>query len=76
VRIWAASKQAVRAVPALLQLPKVWVRQVEAEGGTRHGALRFWAIALAGLVAAPLIGSAARVLFDRRRVAEPGLAPR
>jgi small-conductance mechanosensitive channel len=76
VRIWGATKQAVRAVPALFQLPQVWVRQVEAEGGTRDAALRFWAIALAVLVAAPLIGSAARALFDRRRVVEPGLGPR
>ncbi|HJY50900.1 MAG TPA: hypothetical protein VJ349_20055, partial [Stellaceae bacterium] len=58
------------------QAPQVWVRQVEAEGSTRDAALRFWAIALAGLVAAPLIGSAARALFDRRRVVEPGLGPR
>jgi hypothetical protein len=59
-QIWEATKQAVRAVPVLFQAPQVWVRQVEAEGGTRDAALRFWAIALAGLVAAPLIGSAAR----------------
>jgi moderate conductance mechanosensitive channel len=75
-QIWAATKQAMRAVPVLLQAPQVWVRRVEAEGGTRDAARRFWAIALAGLIAAPLIGSAARVLFDRRRVVEPGLAPR
>ena len=76
VRIWSATKQAVRAVPALFQLPQVWVQWVEAEGGTRDAALRFWAIALAVLVAAPLIGSAARALFDRRSVVEPGLGPR
>src|SRR6516165_9191985 len=55
-RIWEETKQAMRAVPALRQVPQVWVRHVEAEGGTRDDALRFWAIALAGLVAAPLIG--------------------
>ena len=55
-QIWAATKQAMRAVPVLLQAPQVWVQRVEAEGGTRDAALRFWAIALAGLVAAPLIG--------------------
>src|SRR6516164_6968745 len=77
VKIWEATKQAVRAVPALFQLPQVWVRRVEAEGGTRDAAVRFWIIALAVLVAAPLIGSGARALFDRRRaVVEPGLAPR
>ena len=76
VKIWEATKQAVRAVPALFQLPQVWVRRVEAEGGTRDAALRFWAISLAVLVAAPLIGSAARALFDRRSVVEPGLGPR
>jgi len=56
VRIWGATKQAVRAVPTLFQVPQVWVRQVGVEGGTRDAALRFWAIALAVLVAAPLIG--------------------
>jgi small-conductance mechanosensitive channel len=76
VRIWEETKKAMRAVPVLFQAPQVWVRQVEAEGSTRDAALRFWAIALAGLVAAPLIGSAARALFDRRRVVEPGLGPR
>src|SRR5271167_4304954 len=75
-QIWEATRQAVRAVPVLFQAPQVWVRQVEAEGGTRDAALRFWAIALAGLVAAPLIGSAVRALFDRRTVVEPGLGPR
>jgi small-conductance mechanosensitive channel len=76
VRIWEETKKAMRAVPVLFQAPQVWVRQVEAEGSMRDAALRFWAIALAGLVAAPLIGSAARALFDRRRVVEPGLGPR
>ena len=48
----------------------------DAEGGTRDAALRFWAIALAGFVAAPLIGMGVRALLDRRPVVEPGLAPR
>ena len=76
MRVWEATKQAMRAVPTLRQAPQVWVRHVEAEGGTRDAALRFWAIALAGLVAAPLIGTGARALFDRRTVVAPGLAPR
>jgi moderate conductance mechanosensitive channel len=75
-QIWAATKQAVRAVPVLLQAPQVWVRQVETEGGTREAAVRFWIIALAGLVAAPLIGLGMRALFDRRPTVEPRLAPR
>jgi moderate conductance mechanosensitive channel len=75
-RIWAATKEAVRAVPVLSQAPQLWVRYVEAEGGTWDAALRFWAIALAGFVAAPLIGLGMRVAFDRRLVVEPGLAPR
>jgi small-conductance mechanosensitive channel len=76
-QLWAATKKgAMRAVPVLLQLPQVWVRHVEAEGGTRDDALRFWAIAFAGLVAAPLIGRGMRALFDRRPAVEPGLAPR
>jgi len=76
VRIWEETKQAMRAVPALGQVPQVWVRHVEAEGGTRDVALRFWAIALAGLVAAPLIGMGMRAAFDRRIVVAPGLGSR
>ena len=76
VRIWEETKQAMRAVPALRQVPQVWVRHVEAEGGTRDDALRFWAIALAGLVAAPLVGRGMRALFDRRQIVEPGLRSR
>jgi moderate conductance mechanosensitive channel len=75
-QIWAATKQAMRAVPVLAEAPQVWVQRVEAEGGTRDAAFRFWAIALAGLVAAPLIGLGMRTLFDRRPVIEPRLAPR
>src|SRR5215472_16023668 len=76
VRIWEETKQAMRAVPALRQVPQVWVRHVEAEGGTRDDALRFWAIALAGLVAAPLVGRGMRALFDRRQIVEPALGSR
>src|SRR6516165_9082873 len=75
-QIWAATKQAIRAVPVVWQTPQVWVRHVEAEGGTRDAALRFWAIALAGLIAAPLIGLGMKALFNRRPTVEPGLAPR
>ena len=75
-RIGAATKEAVRAVPVLSEGPQLWVRYVEAEGGTRDAALRFWVIALAGLAAAPLIGLGMRAAFDRRLVVEPGLAPR
>ena len=74
--IWAATKEAVRAVPVLSEAPQLWVRYVEAEGGTRGAALRFWAIALAGLVAAPLIGLGMRALLDHRQVVGPGLTPR
>ena len=76
VRIWEETKQAMRAVPALRQVPQVWVRNVEAEGGSRDDALRFWAIALAGLVAAPLIGVGARILFDQRIAVASGFTPR
>src|SRR6516165_11161973 len=76
VRIWAATKEAMRALPAAGQVPQGWVRHAEAEGGTRDGALRFWAIALAGLVAAPLIGLGMRAAFDRRAVVAPGLGSR
>src|SRR5262252_9095143 len=76
MRIWEETKKAMRAVPALLQVPQVWVRYVEAEGGSRDVALRFWAIALTGLVAAPLLGVGARTLFDRRIAVASGFAPR
>jgi hypothetical protein len=76
VRIWEETKQAMRAVPALRRVPQVWVRNVEAEGGTRDDAFRFWAIALTGLVAAPLIGMGMRAAFDRRIVVAPGLGSR
>ena len=76
VRIWEETKQAMRALPALRRVPQVWVRHVEAEGGTRDDALRFWAIALAGLVAAPLIGIGMRATSDRRIVVAPGLGSR
>src|SRR5215472_12859629 len=76
MRIWEETKKAMRAVPALRQVPQVWVRYVEAEGGTRDVALRFWAIALAGLVAAPLIGVGARTMFDRRIAVASGFTLR
>src|SRR5262249_31656106 len=76
VRIWNATKQAMRAVPTLWQVPQVWILHVEAEGGTRDVALRFWAIALAGLVVAPLIGMGMRAAFDRRIIVAPGLGSR
>ena len=75
-QVWEATKQAMRAVPVLLEAPHVWMRRVEAEGGTREAALLFWTIALAGFVAAPLIGMGIRALLDRGPVVEPGLAPR
>src|SRR5216683_6504677 len=75
-RVWEGTKQAVRALPILGLAPQIWIERVEAAGGTREAALLFWAIALAGLVAAPLIGVGVRALLDRRQVAEPGLASR
>jgi small-conductance mechanosensitive channel len=75
-QIWAATKEAMRAVPVLWQVPQVWIRHVEAEDGTRDVALRFWAIAIAGLIAAPLIGLGMKALFNRRPTVRPGLEPR
>jgi moderate conductance mechanosensitive channel len=75
-QVWEAAKQAVRAMPVLLEAPQVWIQRVEAEGGTRRAALRFWVIALAGFMAAPLIGLGIRALLDRGPVVEAGLAPR
>lgn len=77
-RVGDAVERAIQAVPALRQTLQIWTERVEADGGTRGAALGFWVVALAGLVAAPLIGWAVRSLFDRRQagVSEPGLAPR
>jgi hypothetical protein len=77
-RIWKSTGRALRALPNLAHLPEIWVRRVETEGATPREALGFWAIAVAGLVSAPLIGFGVRQLFDRRRttVAEPSLAGR
>ena len=54
-QVWDGSKQAVHALPIFRQAPQIWIEQVEAYGGTPGVALRFWMVALAGLVAAPLI---------------------
>jgi moderate conductance mechanosensitive channel len=77
-QIWEATRGAVRAIPALRRMPRVWITRVEVAGGTPGTAVNFWVVALAGLIAAPLIGRAFRALADRRqtRVIEPGLAPR
>jgi small-conductance mechanosensitive channel len=77
-RIWDATGRAIRAVPHLRRMPRHWIDRVEAEGGTGALALRFWIVALAGLVAAPLIGQGGRRLLDRgqARIADPRLAYR
>jgi len=77
-QVWNGSKQAVQALPVLRRAPQIWIEQVEADGGTPGLALRFWMVALAGLVAAPLIGRGFRELLDRRqaRVTAQELAPR
>jgi small-conductance mechanosensitive channel len=76
-RVWGASKQALRALPALRRAPQVWIELIEAEGGTHSVALRFSMIALAGLLAGPLIGWGVRGLLDRWQsgVTESALAP-
>jgi hypothetical protein len=75
---WEGSKRALHALPVLRQVPQVWLQRVAAEGGAASAAIGFWIVALAGLVAAPLIGRVFRALADHRqtRVLEPGLAPR
>ena len=72
--VWDGSKQAIHALPVLRQAPQIWIGKVEADGGSQGVALGFWIVALAGLMAAPLIGIAFRALADRRetRVAERG----
>ena len=75
---WDGSKQAVQAIQVLRQAPRIWIEQVEADGGTPWLALSFWLVGLAVLVAAPVIGRAFRELLDRRqaRVTAQELAPR
>src|SRR5580700_4687780 len=77
-RIWEASDRAVRALPNLGRVPETWMRRAEADAATARDALGFWIIALAGLVAAPLIGRGVRRLFSQRRtaVSEPGSTSR
>jgi len=77
-QVWEGSKQALQTLPILRRAPQIWIKQVEAEGGTPGLALWFWMVGLAGLVAAPLIGRAFRELLDRRqtRVTARELAPR
>jgi small-conductance mechanosensitive channel len=76
--LWEAASRAIRTVPHLRRMPEHWIDRVEAEGGTRALALRFWIVALVGLAAAPLIGQCGRRLLDRgqARIADPGLAIR
>jgi hypothetical protein len=75
---WKGSKQAVQALPFLRRMPRIWIEQVEADGGTPEAALWFWIVAIAGLAAAPLIGVAFRTLVDRQqtRVSEVRPTPR
>jgi small-conductance mechanosensitive channel len=72
---WEATSRAIRTIPHLRRMPQHWIDRVEAEGGARALALRFWIVALAGLIAAPLIGQAGRRLLDRgqARIADPRL---
>jgi moderate conductance mechanosensitive channel len=72
-RAWDGSKQAIEALPVLREAPQTWIEKVEADGGPRGVALGFWIVALAGLLAAPLISMAFRALADRQ---ETGVAER
>src|SRR5215831_13407560 len=72
-QVWEGSKQAVQALPALLQAPQIWIEKVVAGGGGPGVALGFWMVALAGLMAAAPIGTACRALADRQtRITERG----
>jgi hypothetical protein len=77
-RIWESTGRALHAFPNLLQLPEVWVRRSEIDGAPPREAFGFAAIAIAGLLCAPLIGLGVCRLFDRwwPTAAEPSLAGR
>jgi moderate conductance mechanosensitive channel len=76
--VWTNTGEALRSLPLLAQVPQRWIGLAAAEGVAPRAAMRFWVLALAGLLAAPLIGQFARRLFDRLRrpVFEPELTPR
>jgi small-conductance mechanosensitive channel len=64
-KLWQSVDQAVSAVARLREAPDYW-REETADLRDGGGALeRFWLIVIAGLLAAPLIGSVMRRLFDR-----------
>ena len=65
-QVWDGSRQAVQALPALLQAPQIWIEKVAAGGGGPGVAFGFWMVALAGLMAAAPIGMAFRALADRQ----------
>jgi small-conductance mechanosensitive channel len=77
-QVWARTKQTLQAIPTLRQAPQAWTRWVEVEGDKPGSTYGFWVVALAGLIAAPLIGRVFRAFADRHqvRVTEPGLGPR
>jgi moderate conductance mechanosensitive channel len=77
-RIWTGTAEALQSVPLLRHMPQHWVDRAVAGGATRAAAIGLWIVALAMLIAAPLIGIGMRRLADRRQadVTEPGLMPR
>jgi moderate conductance mechanosensitive channel len=77
-KIWAGTAEALQSLPVLRHVPRRWAALAAAEGATGNAAIRLWIVALAGLIAAPLIGRGMRRLADRRQadVTEPGLMPR
>jgi hypothetical protein len=74
-QVWDGSKQAVQALPALLQAPQIWIEKVVADGGGPGVAFGFWMVALAGLMAAAPIGMAFRALADRQTRVTDGDLP-
>ena len=63
--VWQSIDQALHAVAQLREAPAYWSAETADLNRSSTVSVRFWLIVIGGLLAAPLIGSAMRHLFDR-----------
>jgi moderate conductance mechanosensitive channel len=68
-RMWTETTAALRALPALVDAPRLWEQRVVVSGGSKDAALGFWIVTLVGLIAAPLIGRGMRKVTAHRLAA-------